>query len=324
MSTERFLARAGWPGARRLPLAGDASGRRYERVSGGGHSVVLMESGEVPIGPFLAIARWLREEGIHAPAVLAADELQGLALLEDLGDGLLPSAIEGGASEAELYEAVLALVLHMQARPAPSFLPPLDAPALLAQLDLFLEFAVPLVPAGEAEAFRAAWRAPLEAACSGPQVFVHRDFHAMNLLWLPRETGLGRLGVIDFQDAFCGPAAYDVVSLLQDARRDVAPAVVRAFLQAYAERRPVADHDAFAASLAILGAQRAMRILGVFARLERRGRTGYASLVPRVRRHLDANLLHPALAGIRAWCERHLATERAPDRPAAGTSAGTS
>lgn len=306
MSIDGFLDAAGWGAAERLPLAGDASGRRYQRLRCGTRRAVLMESGLTPIGPFLAVAAWLREQGAHAPDVLAADEARGLALLEDLGDALLPAAIAAGTGEGTLYDAVLDLVLHLQACPAPAFLPPLDPPQLLGQLDLFLEFAAPPLSEAELQAFRALWQAPLAAACAGPEVFVHRDFHAMNLLWLPQESGLARIGVIDFQDAFRGPAAYDLVSLLQDARRDVAPGVARAFLDAYRARRPVMDRPAFEMSLAVLGAQRALRILGVFARLERRGRKDYAALVPRVRRHLADNLRHPALAGIRSWCERHL------------------
>lgn len=296
-----FLARAGWAGAEHRPLAGDASTRRYVRVVGrDGRSAVLMDSRAEPIERWLRVRDWLAERGVRVPALFAADPGARLALLEDLGDRHLDEEATCPARESLLYGRALELLLAFRC-PAPAFLPPLDPPTLLDQLELFLEQATPQLGPGAVAEFREAWSAVLPVACVGPRVFVHRDLHCRNLMVLEDD----RLAVIDFQDAFAGPCLYDFVSLVQDVRRDVSPELARALAASLRAACPELDEAGFERATAILGAQRAMRILAVFTRLAGPGgKPGYRAFLPRVERRLAHNLAHPALAPVADWCAR--------------------
>lgn len=299
---DRFLETAGWRAAERRPLVGDASTRRYERlVTADGRTALLMDSGPAPLARWLEVRAWLAELGVRVPGLLAADPEARLALIEDLGDRHLDEAAETPGRAGELYARALELLLAFQ-RPPPSFLPTLDPPTLLDQLELFLEQVTPGLDAEAIRSFRAAWSEVLPLACAHPPVFVHRDLHCRNLMVLAD----GRLAVIDFQDAFAGPPAYDLVSLVQDARRDLGPAEAERLVAGVCAARPGLTPGELEREMAILGAQRAMRILGVFTRLAGPGgKPGYRAFLPRVERWLAHNLAHPALAPVRLWCERY-------------------
>ncbi len=311
-----FLDRAGWAGAARRPLAGDASFRRYERLSAaGGRRAVLMDAPppHEDIRPFLAVAAHLAGRGLAAPAVLAADERAGLALLEDLGDGLFTRALAEGGDEAALYAAAVDVLIALHAAPPDGLdLALYDDALLMAEADLFIDWFLPAATAAPCddsarEEFHAAWRAVFPHARTLPPVLVLRDYHADNLIWLPGREGLRRVGLLDFQDAVLGSPAYDLVSLLEDARRDVAPATVAAMRARYLAARPEIDADAFDAAYAALGAQRNTKIVGIFTRLWRRdGKPGYLDFLPRVWAHLERDLVHPALAPVRAWFDAHV------------------
>ncbi|MDD9991639.1 MAG: phosphotransferase [Rhodospirillales bacterium] len=313
-----FAARAGWGDATHRPLAGDASERRYERLTRVESTAVLMDDPPPghSVGAFVRVARLLRSMGYSAPEILAADEALGFALLEDLGDDSFSALLAGpdaSSLERTLYEAATDFLVDLHRRPVPSDLPSYDPAWLLSDATLFLETAIgdPAKPAIAVE-FEAAWREPLEQATQGPAVLCLRDFHAGNLMWLADRSdkgcgtrGLARIGLLDFQDARSGPAAYDLVSLLQDARRDLATGLEQAMVERYLNAASGPDEDVFRAAYAILGAQRAVRIVGVFHRLAKRdGKPAYLAHLPRVWRHLDANLVHPALAPVRAWFDR--------------------
>ena len=303
-----FLAGAGWDDAMHAPLAGDASARRYERLTRGGATAVLMDDPPPghSVAAFVRIARLLRGMGHSAPDVLAADEVHGFALLEDFGDDSFSALLAGPAApslERSLYEAATDFLLDLHRQPVPPGLRRYDAAWMLEDAKLFLES-----PADEAAKapmtaeFEAEWRGPLEEAAAGPQALCLRDFHAGNLMWLPARDGLGRVGLLDFQDARSGPAAYDLVSLLQDARRDLGAGLEAAMVSRYLQASTGLDKAAFRKAYAILGAQRAVRIIGVFHRLARRdGKPAYLAHQPRVWRHLHRNLAHPALAPVRDW-----------------------
>ena len=312
-----FVARAGWGDAAHALLAGDASARHYERLTRGDVTAVLMD--DTPpgnsVGSFVRIARLLRDMGYSAPNIHAVDEALGFALLEDLGDDSFSALLAGpdaSSLECTLYETATDFLVELHRQPVPPDLPYYDPGWMLSDATLFLKTAIDdaVEPAMAAE-FRAAWREPLEAATHGPAVLCLRDFHAGNLMWLPSRgdggcgmSGVGRVGLLDFQDARLGPAAYDLVSLLQDARRDLGAGLEQAMLARYLSTWPNLDEAAFRAAYAILGVQRAVRIIGVFHRLAKRdGKPAYLAHLPRVWRHLDANLTHPALAPVRAWFE---------------------
>jgi N-acetylmuramate 1-kinase len=304
-----FLTHAGWGAAHRQHLAGDASDRRYERLRLGAATAVLMDSplgGADDPGAFSAMARHLRGLGLSAPAILAEDLTKGFLLLEDLGDDLFARLLASDPSrEVDLYTPAVDTLLHLQAAAPPPGLPNLTADdwatAAAFALDWYAFAATGRMP--DSKDFNHALTAALKTHADGPRVLILRDFHAENLLWLPGRDGLKRVGLLDFQLGQSGQPGYDLVSLLQDARRDVAPATEAAMIARFAVARGE-EPDHFGAHYATLGAQRALRILGVFARLCLvAGKPQYVALIPRVWGQLQANLAHPALAALRAICE---------------------
>lgn len=309
-----FLARHGWGGARVRPLAADASFRRYFRVEQGDRTAVLMDSPpdrEDP-RPFVRIASFLSERGFSAPRLIAGELDRGLLLIEDFGDRLVgPLLARRPELETRIYAAAIDLLLELHALRPPPDLPPYDRAALAAEVLVFADWYAPAagIPV-EREAFLAAWDAawgPVLAETEARPVVTLRDFHADNLMLLDGRPGTAALGLLDFQDALAGHPAYDLVSLLQDARRDVAPALEAAMLARFLAGAGHGDPAAFRASYEVLGAQRNAKILGVFVRLrDRDGRHGYVERLPRVWRHLERNLAHPALAPVRAWFDAHV------------------
>lgn len=300
-----FLAAAGWGTAARAPLAGDASARRYLRLSGAEGTAVLMDAdpaaGET-VGPFLRIGAYLASLGFSAPAVRAADPAVGLVLLEDLGDGLFARlATADPAAALPLYAAAADLLAALHAHPPPAGLPDYAGAILGEQAALVLE-SYAADPAARDD-LAGAVRAACTRLAPGAPVLMLRDFHAENLFWLPGRSGVARVGLIDFQDAMAGHPAYDLVSLLQDARRDVDPALAAAVTARYCTATGTAPKD-FAAACAALGALRQLRILGVFARLARAGKPRYLVHMPRVWAHLQASLAHPELGALRRLVAR--------------------
>ena len=316
-----FLAAHGWSAARRAPLAGDASFRRYERLARGSGRAILMDAPppHEDVRPFCAIAGHLRAQGYSAPRILARDDAAGLLLIEDLGDDTYTALLDRGADPWPLYAAAVDLLADLHDRPPPAGLAPYDEAAYLAEADLLLDWFLPAMGIAGADALRpgwhAAWRAVLPAANAQPPVLVLRDYHADNLLWLGERAGAARVGLLDFQDARAGARAYDLVSLLEDARRDVAPPLAAALRARYLAARPAVDARAFRAACDVLGAQRNAKIIGIFTRLCRRdGKPRYLALLPRVWRSLESALARPRLAPVRAWFDAHLppALRRAP------------
>jgi N-acetylmuramate 1-kinase len=311
----RFLAGHGFGAAGRLPLAGDASVRRYQRLTDGPRPAVLMDvpPEALDVRPFLRVAGWLRAGGLSAPEVIAADAGAGLVLLEDLGDDLFSRVVADHQLEPLLYETAVDLLARLHRLAPDPGLPRYDAAWLLREAALLVEWYAPDLGAAAEADYRAIWRDLLPAARVGGEGFVYVDYHADNLLWLPARAGLARVGLLDFQDARLGPPAYDLVSLLEDARRDVAPGLAEAMLQHYLAARPELDPEPFRAAYALLGAQRNAKILGLFARLARRdGKPRYLDLLPRVRGHLAHDLRHPLLAPLARWCADHLQPSAAP------------
>ncbi|HEX8667720.1 MAG TPA: phosphotransferase [Allosphingosinicella sp.] len=310
-----FLAAHGWEGAEIRPLAGDASFRRYFRVHRGGDTAVLMDAPpeHEDIGPFLTVAGHLLDRGFASPRPLAIDREKGLLLLDDFGDGRVgPVLAREPEREREIYASAVDILARLAARPAPDDIPPYDDAAMTREAMLFPEWYAPALGLAVDEAsFMPAWRSVwgdvLRIAGHNP-VMVLRDYHADNLMVLP---GRSELGLLDFQDALAGHAAYDLVSLLQDARRDVAPALEEEMIARYAEAANVADRDLFRAHYEILGAQRNTKILGIFTRLWKRdGKAHYLPLQPRVWGYLERNLAHPALAPVRAWFDANVPSEK--------------
>jgi aminoglycoside/choline kinase family phosphotransferase len=319
-----FLAAAGWGAATRAALAGDASPRRYERLTRGTATAVLMDAPPergIDPRPFLAMTGWLRGLGLSAPEVMAADPALGLILLEDLGDDLF-SRVCARAPEAEpeLYAAATDLLARLHAEPAPDAIdgwhpPPYDRAFLEFEARILTDWYLPAAGRAERDAELTALIGSLAApVLAAPPVAVLRDYHAENLLWLPGRSGLARVGLLDYQDMRRGHPAYDLVSLLEDARRDVAPQLRAAMTARYLERSG-ADPETFAYAAHFLSAQRNIKILGLFARLARRdAKPGYLPLLPRVWDHLIRDLAHPELGPLRAWVATHVPAPDAAQR----------
>lgn len=301
-----FLAAHGWEGAEIRPLAGDASFRRYFRVIHQRRRAVLMDAppAHEDVRPFLAIARHLTGLGLSAPRVEAEDVDGGLLLLEDFGDRLAGPLLRSGAlPETPLYADAVTLLAGLARDPLPTGLPPYDMAVLTRETGLFPEWYGPALGLEiDHDGWNAAWAEVLPAvARPDPPVLVLRDFHVDNIILLDR-PGIRGLGLLDFQDALAGHPAYDLVSLLQDARRDVPEPLEAAMLAQYLAEAEIADTDGFRAAYEILGAQRNTKILGIFTRLWRRdGKPAYLAHQPRVWRYLERNLAHPALAPVAAW-----------------------
>lgn len=303
-----FLESAGWADARREALAGDASARRYERLFRADGRAVLMDAppgqGE-DIEPFVRVDRHLRTLGLSAPQILHEDAAQGFLLLEDLGDDLFARLIPRRPDiERPLYTEAVEVLAVLQAHPALPDLPDATATdwaeAAAFALDWYASGIRDDRP--DREAFVTALADTLAAHADGGRVMILRDYHAENLLWLPDRLGVARVGVLDFQLAQMGQPGYDLVSLCQDARRDVSPDVEAATIRHFVARTG-ADDAAFARAYAVLGAQRALRIIGVFARLAmHQGKPGYLPMIPRVWDHLQRNLAHPALSDVARIC----------------------
>jgi N-acetylmuramate 1-kinase len=355
-----FLARSGWGDAIVTPLPGDASTRRYARLALKDRKAMLMDqpqAAEGAVAPpgasdetrralgynavarlagadcarFAAAAGWLRGQGLAAPEIYAADHASGFVILEDLGDALFADVLADGGDEKTLYQAAVEVLAKIHANDAPDALSsdkPLfdyDQTALVAETDLLTEWFLPLALgriASEEETaeHRRLWRAALAQIGQGRRVFVHRDYPAQNLLWLPERDGVARVGLIDFQDAVAGSPAYDLISLTEDARRDVPPDIAEAatahYLTAMTAQGTPLDEARFRREMAVMAAQRNAKIVGIFARLSKRdGRTRYLAFLPRVWGYLERDLAHPALADLRAWYDRVIPKDKRAVEP---------
>ena len=303
-----FLARNGWAGARIAPLAGDASFRRYFRVHKDGETAVLMDAPpeKEDSRPFLAIGKQLDSLGFSAPQPLATDLEQGLILLEDFGDDRVgPVLAREPHRERAVYEAAVDILAALHAHPAGD-VPPYDEPELLREARLFPDWYLPAVGVAEAPGYDAAWAGLWPTVLAGPRVLTLRDYHADNLMIIDR-PGLRGLGLLDYQDALAGHPAYDLASLLQDIRRTVSPELEAAMLDRYLAARPDIDPAAFRIAYDVLGAQRNIKILGVFTRLYvRDGKASYPAFHPRLWELVARNLQSPALAPVAGWFAAHV------------------
>jgi hypothetical protein len=340
-----IIKAAGFAGAIRAPLAGDASRRRYERIQKHGRRAILMdappqaESAPCPpqasateranlgynaearlaagrVDAFITISAKLSAMGLSAPETYAYDVDAGLAVIEDFGDGLYFDLLSAGAEPGPLFDAAVDALASLGAHPAPAWLkyeaaswPMLtyDEVALQAESQLFIDWFLPRrmeTPVSDEarQTWRDAWSETFRSLAPAAPVLSLRDYHSPNLMWLPDRKGERRAGLLDFQDALAGHPAYDVVSLLQDARRDVDPRLAASMLDRYMDRAGTVDRNDFRAAFAVLGAQRAAKIAGIFARLHYRdGKDKYLQHLPRVLGYLKRDLEHPALAPVARW-----------------------
>jgi aminoglycoside/choline kinase family phosphotransferase len=314
-----FVRRAGWGDAGERLLAGDASFRKYFRLTRPRASAVVMDAPapHEDVRPFVRIGRHLGKLGLSAPAIHAIDEENGFLLLEDLGDDTFARVLAAGGDESELYQRATDVLVVLHRAGSRALLPglvPYAGEALIDAAMLLPEWYLPAAsgrptPDEEMAAYRAAWRACLANLPAMADTLLLRDYHQDNLLWLPARPGAKACGLLDFQDALQGHPGYDLASLIEDARRDVAPAVHADCLAHYLGETGLDAQD-FAAGYALMAAQRHARIIGLFVRLqERDGKPEYLPHLPRVWRMFERALRHEVLQPLRAWIDRLLPPE---------------
>jgi tRNA threonylcarbamoyl adenosine modification protein YjeE len=335
-----------WSRARITYLQGDASTRGYARLSlDDGRTALLMDAPRQPDGPpirdgkpysqiahlaedmvraFAALAGPLRAAGLSAPEVLAEDFENGLLLVEDLGDRVFSAEVARGAPQDALWQAAVDALVALQRSEAPQHLPlrggshtlqAYDRAALQIEIELLIDWYWPAlhgesVPDAARAEFLSLWSTVFDRLERQAPGWVLRDFHSPNLIWLPERDGIRRVGVLDFQDAQRGPPAYDLVSLLQDARVDVSEALEKALFARYRDavrsQQPHFDEEEFTFAYNALGAQRNTKILGIFVRLAHRdGKQQYLAHLPRIWGYLQRNLRHVTLAPLAAWYDKH-------------------
>ena len=268
------------------------------------------------VGPFVRIARHLGQLGFSAPAIVECDEQQGFLIIEDFGDDTYTRLLASGADETALYTLALDTLckLHTTARASAIELAAYDEGVLINEALLLLDWYMPYSGGPQVDealrsSFAGAWRDVLNALALPHTTLVLRDFHVDNLMQLPQRSGIAACGLLDFQDALIGPAPYDVVSLLQDARRDLSPTLVTEMLTRYRDRLQLneADMALFMSWYRVLGAQRHTKVLGIFVRLHRRdGKEAYLRHLPRLRRLLQQQLQAPELRPVASWFRQHL------------------
>ena len=315
-----FAATAGWGLARVEPLPSDASTRTYYRLRDGGRRALLMDAPPPREKPaeFLHMARLLHGLEYSAPMILAADPVAGFILLEDLGDDTYTRLLAQGADETALYGLAIDLLADLHDRFDPTGdhgVPPYSDEILLSEAGQFTDWFLPETVGRPTEAsvkdeYLALWQAALPAARAVPPSLTLRDYHVDNLMRLDGRPGLRACGLLDFQDSLIGPIGYDLVSLLEDARRDVPAPLAAALLARYLALRPTVDARELGRSMAFLGAQRHAKVIGIFCRLARRdGKPVYLKHLPRLWRLIARSLEHPDLTRLREWMDDHVPAE---------------
>ena len=306
-----FLNSTVWSNAACDPLTGDASDRKYFRLQKDKQSAVLMDASSVlaSVAPFIQISRHLHQLGFSVPAILARDEGKGLLLLEDFGDATFARLLDNPCEPEKLYTLAtdVLIALHRHPQAIPKGLRTYHPEKMLEDIGLFLEWRTPTISETGRKEFKTVWREVLSVAHQVPASLLLRDYHVANLMLLPEREGVRQAGLLDFQDAYQGPITYDLVSLLEDARRDVPDNLREKMVARYLARSPALDRKAYETTLAILAALRHTRVLAIFERLSRReGKHEYKKLhSPRVERLLQRALRHSMLAGVKRWMERH-------------------
>jgi N-acetylmuramate 1-kinase len=312
---DEFLKLHGWEGAQLAPVAGDASFRRYFRVESATRGKAILMDAPPPHEdprPFLHIAQYLNGHQFRAPEIFATDLTRGLLLIEDFGDRRMREHLDDHPEdEAAVYRAAIDAIVRLAQTPAVQA-QAYDMATYMREVQLLSEWYMPAMGLSfDAREFDQVWTDALAPLAEYQKVTVLRDYHAENIMLLDD----GQQGIIDFQDALVGHPAYDLVSLLQDARRDVSPALEAEMLAYYNNAaKPGAD---FAAHYALLGAQRNTKIIGIFTRLWKRdGKERYLSFLPRMWGLLERDLAHPDLAPVKHWFDTHIPADVRHKMPA--------
>jgi aminoglycoside/choline kinase family phosphotransferase len=313
----QFLQTHGWADAERHQLPGDASFRRYIRLNLKDKKALVMDAPPPleSVQPFVSIARHLCALGFSAPEIIAEDVAHGLLLIEDFGEDTFTHLLNNGANEEELYTLATDTLIELHRKPGaiPENLAPYNDFCMIDEAALFADWYLPAIDVSPSlrKGYAMAWFECFHLLGGQPQTVVLRDYHVNNLMRLSGRNGIQACGLLDFQDALAGPSAYDVMSLLDDARRDIAEPLRLKMLNRYCDAFPKNDRAAFETAFAILGAQRHAKVIGIFTRLcWRDNKTIYLKHIPRVWRLLERSLQHPALFAVASWFDLYIPTAK--------------
>ena len=318
--SESFLTGAGWPDAARRPLAEDASFRHYERIERDGSRAVLMDAPppQEDVRPFIRITDHLRDLGFSAPEIFAEDVANGFLLLEDLGDTTFTQVLANGADEEALYAAAVDLLIDLHTGHIDVTLPEgvegYDEDKILEEAALFTDWYLPeisqrMTAKSVREEYLNIWRSLIPAIIDSGATLVLRDFHADNLMWLPDREGLAKCGLLDYQDAVAGSPIYDLMSLLEDARRDLRPGLAARMVDRYFAGVSGTDRAALDKTYSILAAQRHCKVIGIFTRLAVRDKKyDYLVYLSRVWKLLERVCYNPALSPLKLWLDQNVPT----------------
>ena len=312
-----FLENAGWASSKIELLAADASFRSYHRVKLNDRLAVLMDAPppEEDIRPFITIGKYLSQLGFSAPRIYAEDERRGFLLLEDLGDNTYTRVFATGGDEEMLYELAIDTLIQLHelssATTVPADTAPYDLSRLMTEVALIADWYLPAVGISLSDdarsSFDTVWQSAFAQVADKQETLVLRDYHVDNLMWLPHRTDTARCGLLDFQDALVGARAYDLMSLIEDARRDVPTARADKMIKRYLDACDDIDEQTLRQDIAILGAGRHAKAIGIFTRLaERDGKSQYLDHIQRVWGLLENSLQHPALADVQSWFNAHV------------------
>ena len=314
-SRDTFLRTARWADAELQPFAQDASFRRYFRLLRAHQSVLLMDAPPQlePIAPFVLVAEHLGGLGFSTPQILARDDANGWLLLEDFGNDTFTHLLATNTDEAQLYEHACdtLIALHKHRCAADVKVPVYTLSTLLQEAALLTQWYIPALvgsPCSDEQhaTYLAAWEQVFETLGPAPPTLVLRDYHVDNLMLLPKRDGVRRCGLLDFQDARIGPAAYDLASLLEDARRTLPDSLRRTLYSRYVAAFSDLDEASFLRWFNVLAAQRHAKVAGIFVRLcIRDGKSKYLRHIPRVVAYLQAHLARPELAPVAQWLCHH-------------------
>ena len=321
-----FLRANGWGPETSQAIANDASSRRYHRLHDGVRHAILMDAPpqKENVRSFTSIARHLGALGYTTPKIFAEDLTNGLLLVEDFGDQTYTNVLQQEPEREDmLYTLAVDVLIDLHNRPITQFLPAglqtYDEALLSNELLLFPDWYLPTITGRPTKdstrtSYLAAWRDSLKLLANEPPTLVLRDFHVDNLMWLKSREGIKACGLLDFQDAVLGPAPYDLMSLLEDARRDISTDLVSNMINRYFKAFPNLNHDSFCTVFKILAAQRHAKVIGIFTRLSARdGKITYLRHIPRVWRLLEASLMHPSLTLVEEWFTSHVPKELRPN-----------
>lgn len=317
ISLQHFLREHGWQQAQRIKISGDASFRQYERLYLANRQPAILMDAPPPkerIDHFLKIAKILQAMEISVPEILAVDLQQGFIIMEDFGDNTYTRLLQTGYEEKKLYQLACDLLIHIRHHSDPPILAqlsPFDLNKVLREVQVFTEWYWPMIhktpiSATGLQEYVKIWQYIFQTTASPHQVLTHFDFHVDNLMLLPHKPGIKACGLLDFQDAVQGPAMFDLMSLIDDARRDVAQALGTQLIHRYQSAFPQDHREEFDANYALFAAQRHTRILGTFVRLFKRdAKPGYLQFIPRVWKQLESALEHPSLGPLKNWFTGH-------------------